>query len=81
MRKSAIFWSVSVVSAIMRRPAPFGLEDALANVAVDRGVGRVLVLGRDVSQKSVLRRKRNAAFVAIRHRRMNAPGRCRLQRL
>lgn len=60
-----IFRSVSVISAIMRRPAPFGLEDALANVTVDRGVRRVLVFGSDVSQKSVLRRKCNAALVAI----------------
>lgn len=65
----------------MRRPAPFGLEDALTNVAIDRGVRRLLVLGRDVPQKSVLRRKRNATLVAIRRRCMNAPGRCRLQRL
>lgn len=75
------FWSVSVVSAIMCRPAPLGLEDALANVAVNRGVRRVLVLGCDVSQKSVLCRKRNTALVAIRRRRMNAPDRHRLQRL
>lgn len=81
VRKLAIFRSISVVSAIMRRPAPFGLEDALANVAVDCGVRRLLVLGGDVSQKSVLRRKCNAALVAIRGRRMNASGRCRLQRL
>lgn len=81
VRKSAIFRSIPVVSAIMRRPAPFGLEDALTNVAVDRGIRRLLVLGRDVPQKSVLRRKCNATLVAIRCRRMNAPGRCRLQRL
>lgn len=81
VRKSTIFKSIPVVSAIMCRPAPFGLEDALTNVAVDRGIRRLLVLGRDVPQKSVLRRKCNAALVTIRRRRMNAPGRCRLQRL
>lgn len=63
------FRSVSVVSAVVRRPAPLGLKDALADVAVNRGVRRLLVLGRDVPQKRVLRRERDAALVAVRHRR------------
>lgn len=64
--ESASFRSVPVVSAVVRRPAPLGLEDALADVAVDRGVWRLLVLGRDVPQKRVLRRERDAALVAVR---------------
>lgn len=62
------FRSVSVVSAVVRRPTPFGLKDTLADVAVDRGVRRVLVLGCDMPQKRVLRRERDAALVAVRYR-------------
>jgi len=71
-----------VVSAVVRRPAPLGLKDALADVAVDGGIRRVLVLGRDVPQKRVLRRERDAALVAVR-RRVDVPDvhRRRLQRL
>lgn len=65
---SASFRSVSVVSAVVRRPTPLGLKDALADVAVDRGVRRLLMLGRDVPQKRVLRRERVAALVAVRRR-------------
>lgn len=64
--------SVPVVSAVVRRPAPLGLEDALADVAVRRGIGRVLVLGRDVPQERVLRGERDAALVAVRRRRVAA---------
>lgn len=57
-----------MVSAIVRRPTPLGLKDALADVAVDCGVRRFLVLGRDVPQKRVLRRERDAALVTVRRR-------------
>lgn len=57
-----------MVSAVVRRPTPLGLKDALADVAVDRGVRRVLVLGRDMPQKRVLRRERDAALVTVRRR-------------
>lgn len=65
----------------MRRPAPLGLKDALADVAVDRGVRRLLVLGRDVPQQRVLRRERDAALVAVRHRVDAAPHARRRRRL
>lgn len=64
--------SVSVVSTVMRRPTPFRLEDTMTDVAIGRRIRRVLVLGRDVPQKSVLRRKRNTALFAVRRRRMDA---------
>lgn len=83
-QKSRISRSVSVVSAVVRRPTPLSLEDSLADVAVSRGVGRVLVLGRDVPQQGVLRRECDAALVAVRRRHVDAAPdrwRSRLQRL
>lgn len=60
--------SVSVISAVMRRPTPLGFKNTLADVAVDRGVRRVLMLGCDVPQKRVLCRECDAALVAVRRR-------------
>lgn len=57
-----------MVSAVVRRSTPLGLKDALADVAVDRRVRGVLVFGRDVPQKCVLRRERDTALVAVRRR-------------
>lgn len=69
-----------MVSAVVRRPAPLSLEDTLADIAVRRGIGRVLVLGRDVPQKCVLRGERDAALVAVRRRRVGASGHRRATR-
>jgi hypothetical protein len=53
-----------MVSAVVRCSTPLGLENTLANVAVDRGIRLILVLGRNVPQKSALSRKCNATFIA-----------------